>query len=130
MCHSSRGLAGAMLMQQHAISEATAANGVGAQCAQNMVSATALAAQATAAAQAANAHQLAAHAASNGFVSAGTSTLLRTEALRQESMLMENLRRSEESEARTKWENIIQYCKEVRMCSHWSHWSECEARFE
>lgn len=26
---------------------------------------------------------------------------------------MENLRKIEESEARTKWENIIQYCKEV-----------------
>lgn len=33
---------------------------------------------------------------------------------RKESKLMENLRKIEESEARTKWENIIQYCKEVR----------------
>lgn len=32
---------------------------------------------------------------------------------RKESKLMENLRRIEENEARTKWENIIQYCKEV-----------------
>lgn len=32
---------------------------------------------------------------------------------RKESKLMENLRRKEESEARTKWENIIQYCKDV-----------------
>lgn len=32
---------------------------------------------------------------------------------RQESKLMENLRKIEESEARNKWENIIQYCKEV-----------------
>lgn len=32
---------------------------------------------------------------------------------RKESKLMENLRKIEESEARTKWENIIQYCKEV-----------------
>lgn len=30
----------------------------------------------------------------------------------QESKLMENLRQSEESEARSKWDNIIQYCKE------------------
>lgn len=34
---------------------------------------------------------------------------------RQESKLMENLRKIEESEARNKWENIIQYCKEVIM---------------
>lgn len=112
MCHSSRGLAGAMLMQQHAISEATAVNG-----AHGIPIAGATAAQ-LAAAQAPNAHSLAAaaaasHAASNGFVSAGSSTLLRTEAMRKESMLMESLRRTEESEARTKWENIIQYCKEV-----------------
>lgn len=32
---------------------------------------------------------------------------------RKESKLMENLRRKEESEARTKWENITQYCKDV-----------------
>lgn len=32
---------------------------------------------------------------------------------RKESKLMENLRRKEEIEARTKWENIIQYCKDV-----------------
>lgn len=32
---------------------------------------------------------------------------------RQESKLMENLRKIEESEARSKWDNIIQYCKEV-----------------
>lgn len=31
---------------------------------------------------------------------------------RHESKLMENLRQQEESEALTKWENIIQYCKE------------------
>ncbi|XP_055303942.1 calpain-D-like [Sitodiplosis mosellana] len=31
---------------------------------------------------------------------------------RKESKLMENLRRKEEGEARTKWENIIQYCKD------------------
>ncbi|CAH1719100.1 unnamed protein product [Chironomus riparius] len=31
---------------------------------------------------------------------------------RRESRLMENLRQQEESEARAKWENIIQYCKE------------------
>ncbi|XP_055840990.1 calpain-D isoform X1 [Episyrphus balteatus] len=31
---------------------------------------------------------------------------------RQESKLMENLRQIEESEARNKWENIIQYCRE------------------
>lgn len=35
------------------------------------------------------------------------------DASRLESKLMENLRRIEETEARTKWENIIQYCKEV-----------------
>lgn len=35
------------------------------------------------------------------------------DASRLESKLMENLRRIEEKEARTKWENIIQYCKEV-----------------
>lgn len=32
---------------------------------------------------------------------------------RTESKLMENLRRVEESEALSKWDNIIQYCKEV-----------------
>lgn len=32
---------------------------------------------------------------------------------RKESKLMENLRRKEEGEARTKWENITQYCKDV-----------------
>lgn len=32
---------------------------------------------------------------------------------RQESKLMENLRKIEETEARNKWENIIQYCKDV-----------------
>lgn len=32
---------------------------------------------------------------------------------RKESKLMENLRKKEESEARNKWENIIQYCKDV-----------------
>lgn len=37
---------------------------------------------------------------------------------RQESKLMENLRKIEESEARTKWENIIQYCKEVSFHYH------------
>jgi calpain-15 len=31
---------------------------------------------------------------------------------RHESKLMENLRQQEESEALTKWENVIQYCKE------------------
>lgn len=31
---------------------------------------------------------------------------------RHESKLMENLRQQEQSEARSKWENIIQYCKE------------------
>lgn len=31
---------------------------------------------------------------------------------RHESRLMENLRKQEESEARAKWENIIQYCRE------------------
>lgn len=31
---------------------------------------------------------------------------------RHESKLMENLRKQEQSEARAKWENIIQYCKE------------------
>lgn len=36
-----------------------------------------------------------------------------TDVSRKESKLMENLRKIEESEARTKWENIIQYCKEV-----------------
>lgn len=36
-----------------------------------------------------------------------------TDLSRQESKLMENLRKIEESEARNKWENIIQYCKEV-----------------
>lgn len=37
---------------------------------------------------------------------------LRLEDSRLESKLMENLRQMEESEARTKWENIIQYCKD------------------
>lgn len=36
-----------------------------------------------------------------------------TDVSRKESKLMENLRKIEESEARTKWENICQYCKEV-----------------
>lgn len=38
--------------------------------------------------------------------------VLPKEINRQESKLMENLRKIEESEALTKWENIIQYCKE------------------
>lgn len=37
---------------------------------------------------------------------------------RQESKLMENLRKIEESEARTKWENIIQYCREVSLSTY------------
>lgn len=40
-----------------------------------------------------------------------------TDVSRKESKLMENLRKIEESEARTKWENIIQYCKEVNIIS-------------
>lgn len=37
---------------------------------------------------------------------------IRVEDSRHESKLMENLRQMEESEALSKWENIIQYCKE------------------
>lgn len=37
---------------------------------------------------------------------------IRLEDSRHESKLMENLRQQEESEALTKWENIIQYCKD------------------
>lgn len=37
---------------------------------------------------------------------------------RKESKLMENLRRKEEGEARTKWENITQYCKDVSHVSN------------
>lgn len=37
---------------------------------------------------------------------------IRLEDSRHESKLMENLRQQEEAEALTKWENIIQYCKE------------------
>lgn len=37
---------------------------------------------------------------------------IRLEDSRHESKLMENLRQQEESEALTKWENVIQYCKE------------------
>lgn len=37
---------------------------------------------------------------------------IQLEDSRHESKLMENLRQQEESEALTKWENIIQYCKE------------------
>lgn len=32
---------------------------------------------------------------------------------RQESVVMENLRKSEEREALEKWERIVRYCKEV-----------------
>lgn len=64
MCQSSRGLAGAMLMQQHAISEA-ALNGAsggltGAQCVQNMVSATTTASTLSAAAAVASANAISA----------------------------------------------------------------------
>lgn len=48
-----------------------------------------------------------------GSVGGGTGSSF-NDFSRKESKLMENLRRTEESEARTKWENIIQYCKEVR----------------
>jgi calpain-15 len=39
-------------------------------------------------------------------------TCLRDEENKHESKLMENLRQQESSEARAKWENITQYCKE------------------
>lgn len=48
---------------------------------------------------------------SNETAAPPTTTVL--DMNRQESKLMENLRKIEESEARTKWENIIQYCREV-----------------
>lgn len=41
-----------------------------------------------------------------------TSLNIRLEDSRHESKLMENLRQQEESDALSKWENIIQYCKE------------------
>lgn len=41
-----------------------------------------------------------------------SSSMMRIDDSRRESRLMENLRQQEESEARAKWENIIQYCKE------------------
>lgn len=44
---------------------------------------------------------------------ASTGSISSVDISRKESKLMENLRRIEENEARTKWENIIQYCKEV-----------------
>lgn len=48
----------------------------------------------------------------DGGTSTGVAASI-VDASRKESKLMEYLRKIEESEARTKWENIIQYCKEV-----------------
>lgn len=45
-------------------------------------------------------------------LSSESNTGLSSDVNRKESKLMENLRQIEESEARGKWENIIQYCRE------------------
>lgn len=56
---------------------------------------------------------LANNSKSSNDINFATTDESNSDLSRQESKLMENLRKIEESEARNKWENIIQYCKEV-----------------
>lgn len=56
---------------------------------------------------------LANNSKSSNDINSTTTDETSNDLSRQESKLMENLRKIEESEARNKWENIIQYCKEV-----------------